>query len=172
MKVSEEVARRFANGDELAVQEVYETYRSLLFFIIVSIVKNEEDAKDLLQETFIKALANASKLVQMSAFERYLTLIAKNLALNFVRDHGQECPLGSLLEIYGEEDHSNSLLQEMNSCLSDRENVIVSYALVYGYSFREIALLTGVSKSQVHALYQGALKKMKAHYQGGSLHVR
>jgi RNA polymerase sigma factor (sigma-70 family) len=86
VKVSRQTVRPFIAGDEEAIPEVYLSYRSLVFFIIVSIVKNEEDAKDLYQDTFVDAIAKARSIANIDGFEQYLTRIARNKALNFVKE--------------------------------------------------------------------------------------
>jgi DNA-directed RNA polymerase specialized sigma24 family protein len=40
-------------GNHEAFHEVYQQYRSLLYVIILSIVKHEATAEDLLQDTFL-----------------------------------------------------------------------------------------------------------------------
>jgi RNA polymerase sigma factor (sigma-70 family) len=166
VKVSKTTVDGFIHGQDEAVKEVYQAYRSLLYFIIVSIVKNEEDAKDLYQDTFIDAIKNAPLLRNPAGFEQYLTSIAKNKALNFVRQQKHVAEIGSLLEIYGEEESHNSLLLELHDYLSDLENIMVTYHLVYGYGFREIASLTGVPSSSCQLIYAKALKKIKCHIGG------
>ena len=166
MKVSRQTVRLFIAGDEEAIQEVYLSYRSLIFFIIVSIVKNEEDAKDLYQDTFVDAIAKARSIANIDGFEQYLTRIARNKALNFVKEKNHLTDIGSLLDLYGEEESHNSLLLEMHDYLSDLENIMVTYHIVYGYGFRDIAELTGIPSSSCSHYYQVALSKIKTHIGG------
>jgi RNA polymerase sigma factor (sigma-70 family) len=166
VKVSSATVRRFIAHEDGAIEEVYLSYRSLVFFIIVSIVKNEEDAKDLYEETFVEAIEKAATIKDVMAFDQFITTIAKNKALNFVKAQRHLADIGSLLELYGEEESHNSLLLEMHDYLTDLENIMVTYHIVYGYGFREISDLTQVPSSTCHYLYKGALGKIKAHLGG------
>jgi RNA polymerase sigma factor (sigma-70 family) len=166
VKVSRATVRLFIAGGEEAIQEVYLSYRSLVFFIIVSIVKNEEDAKDLYQDTFVEAIAKAKTLNNIDDFQQFLTTIARNKALNFVKEKNHLTEIGSLLDLYGEEESHNSLLLEMHDYLSDLENIMVTYHIVYGYGFRDIAELTGIPRSSCSHYYQIALSKIKTHIGG------
>lgn len=166
MKVSRKVAALFLSGDEGARAEVYEAYRRILFFLIASLVNNPEDAKDLLSETFLKAMEHASHIHDPKALDSYLTQTALHLSYDFLAAKKEAVPYDSVEEILGEESHDNYYLQELNSLLSDRENLIVTLIVLYGYSLRESASLLGLSKSEVHLIYQGAMQKLKAAYQG------
>jgi RNA polymerase sigma-70 factor (ECF subfamily) len=166
VKLPLKVTCGFVSGDEESIQEVYYAYRKLLFFIIVSIVKNEEDAKDLLQETFLKAIENRRSIANPKYLEAYLTATARNLAINFAKKSKPDVSYEDLEEVYGEEEKDNAYLQEMNAYLTDKENIIILYRIEYGYSFRAIADLTGIPVSTVVLRYKTALAKAKAHYRG------
>ncbi len=170
VKLPLKVSYGFVSGDEASIQEVYVAYRKLLFFIIVSIVKNEEDAKDLLQETFLKAIENRRSIANPKFLDSYLTATARNLALNFAQKKRPEVSYEDLEEVYGEEEKDNVYLQEMNAYLTDKENIVILYKIEYGYSFRAIAALTGIPVSTVALRYKAALAKAKAHY-GGTNHA-
>jgi RNA polymerase sigma factor (sigma-70 family) len=166
MKVSPKTARLFLSGDKEAWAEVYEAYRRILFFLIASIVNNPEDAKDLLSETFIKAREHASSIRDPKALDSYLTKSALHLSYDFLSAKKENVSYDSVEEILGEESHDNYYLQELNSFLSDRENLVVTLIVLYGYSLRETATLLSISKSEAHLLYHSALRKLKAAYQG------
>jgi RNA polymerase sigma factor (sigma-70 family) len=166
LKVSLAVVDGFKHAQPEAIKEVYLAYKSLVYFLIVSIVKNEEDAKDIYQDTFVEAIQSAPSLKNPKGFESYLTTIATHKALNFVRQKSHQVDIGSLLDIYGEEESHNSLLLEMHDYLTDLENIMVTYHIYYGYGFRDISKLTNVPSSSCHQIYKKALGKIKAHLGG------
>ena len=153
------------NGDSTAFNIVYANYRALLYFIIVSIVKNEEDAKDLLQETFIKIYENASNLRDNDKFHAWSSGIAKNLALNHLKLRQREVELSDdALEVIGREDETFRFLQDWNAHLSDTENAVIAYKIVYEFTFLEIAQFLHTPLSTVYKVYREALKKLKKSY--------
>ncbi len=60
-----------------------------IFLIIYRIVGNVPDAQDLTQETFIKALQRQEQLKDAEKAAHWLSRIATNTALDFLRRHGR-----------------------------------------------------------------------------------
>ena len=60
-----------------------------IFLLIYRIVGNVDDAQDLTQETFIKALQRKSQLKELDKAEHWLSRIASNTAIDFLRRHGR-----------------------------------------------------------------------------------
>jgi RNA polymerase sigma-70 factor (ECF subfamily) len=166
MRVKRKVVRDLINKDQDAFNEVYASYRKLLFFIIVSIVKNETIAEDLLQDTFVKVYEAVGNLKDLDSFHSYITLTAKNLALNEVKKMRRVESLDPLEDIYGVEEQSFTLLDEIAAYLTDLENTIVIYKIVHDRGFKEISDLTDIPLSTVYQIYTRALKKIKDHYGG------
>src|SRR4051812_14510639 len=75
-----------------------------IFVQIYRIVGNVADAQDLTQETFIKALQRQEQLKDELKAAHWLSRIATNTALDFLRRHGrvQLCELEAAPEISGD----------------------------------------------------------------------
>jgi RNA polymerase sigma-70 factor (ECF subfamily) len=56
-----------------------------IFLLIYRIVGNVDDAQDLTQETFIKALQRKSQLKELDKAEHWLSRIASNTAIDYLR---------------------------------------------------------------------------------------
>ena len=166
MLVKRKVVLALIKKDAEAFNQVYSAYRKLLFFIIVSIVKNETIAEDLLQDTFLKVYEAVGNLKNPDSFHSYITMTAKNLALNELKKMRRVESFEPLEEIYGYEEQSFTLLDEIADYLSDIENTIVVYKIVHERGFQEISTLMDIPLSTVYQIYQKALKKIKEHYQG------
>jgi len=164
--VSKKVVRDLKRRDERAFNEVYASYRKLLFFIIVSITKNETSAEDILQDTFVKVYEAVENLEDDANFHSYICTTAKNLALNEIKRSRKVEELDPLLDVYGHEDEQFGLLKEIGDYLSDLENTIVIYKIVHGFGFKEISDFTGIPLSTVYQIYRRALVKIKEHYGG------
>lgn len=166
MLVKRKVVLALIKKDAEAFNQVYSAYRKLLFFIIVSIVKNETIAEDLLQDTFLKVYEAVGNLKDPNSFHSYITMTAKNLALNELKKMRLVESFEPIEEIYGYEEQSFTLLDEIADYLSDIENTIVVYKIVHERGFQEISTLMDIPLSTVYQIYQKALKKIKEHYQG------
>lgn len=73
--------QRAAAGDEAAYRLIVERYHGLVFRVIAEIVRDDQQAEDLAQECFMSAYRNLRTLEEPRAFKRWLTTIAKHLAL-------------------------------------------------------------------------------------------
>src|SRR5664279_3043382 len=60
-----------------------------IFLLIYRIVGNVEDAQDLAQETFIKALQRRDQLRDLDKAGHWLSRIASNTAIDHLRRHGR-----------------------------------------------------------------------------------
>src|SRR4051812_35486600 len=60
-----------------------------VFLLIYRIVRNVDDAQDLTQETFIKALQRQDQIKDLEKATHWLSRIATNTAIDFLRRHGR-----------------------------------------------------------------------------------
>jgi RNA polymerase sigma-70 factor (ECF subfamily) len=73
-----------ASARDAQTQFIQENLRRI-FLLIYRIVGNVDDAQDLTQETFIKALQRRSQLKSVDKAERWLSRIASNTAIDYLR---------------------------------------------------------------------------------------
>ena len=152
----------FKRGDHDAFHQVYHHYRSLLYVVILGIVRHEATAEDVLQESFLTMYQQANTLRQLDHFQAWAIRIAQRKAINAWKQ--------SKIESW-QEDHEQtpapedkSLFQTWHAHLSDQENLIVAYKLVYDLTYADIQRLMNVSVPRIQQLYQQALEKLKRMY--------
>lgn len=68
-------------------EAIYYRYKNTLFYKALSIVKNEKDAEDILQEAFIKIAKNMDSIDDIKTKETisFLMVITKNTAYDYIR---------------------------------------------------------------------------------------
>ncbi len=165
MKIlDKETFTAFQRGNHLAFQKVYEQFRSLLYVVILSIVKHEATTEDLLQDTFLKIYQKGHLVRDPSKFQAWVVMIAKHTALNELKRHKDESWQDTYDHTAMSED-GKSLFQTWHRNLSDEENLIIAYKIVYDLGFEDIAKLRNASLSHVYKIYQQALEKLKEVYQ-------
>ena len=71
-----------------------------IFLLIYRIVRNVDDAQELTQEAFIKALQRKDQLKELDKAAHWLSRIASNTAIDFLRRNGKVnfCEIDSLVE--------------------------------------------------------------------------
>ncbi|UBM59176.1 sigma-70 family RNA polymerase sigma factor [Marinilongibacter aquaticus] len=151
-------------GNEQAFRSLFEAYGSMVFSIGLRYMGDQDAAKDLLQETFIKLHSKIKNYEFKGSFEGWLKRMAVNTAVDEIRKHR----IWSLAERMEENMWEASALssEEILSELSAQELLELiralptAYGLVFnlyvieGYKHTEIAKMLGISegtsKSNLH----------------------
>jgi len=79
------VLRAVNNKDQQAYSELMERYRDSIFFMLLKMVNNRDDAEDLTIEAFGKAFNRLHQYVPNYAFSTWLFRIATNNCIDFLR---------------------------------------------------------------------------------------
>jgi RNA polymerase sigma-70 factor (ECF subfamily) len=72
-------------GNQKAQLQVYKLYSEAMYFVACRYVKDEEEAKDIMQEGFLKAFQNIHKNIEPKAFGSWLKRIIINQCLDRLR---------------------------------------------------------------------------------------
>ena len=84
--LEQHIVQLLENGDEAALNLLYENYADSLYGVILKITRNEEIAQDALQESFIKIWKNSKKYDSTKAkLFTWLYRIARNTAIDKLR---------------------------------------------------------------------------------------
>ncbi len=92
------LARQAANGDRTAFDKLYEQTKSGVWFTCIQLLKNEENAKDIMQETYLTALEKLSTLPNFDGIQGWLNKVAANKC----KDHLRSSIVSSQAEDGGE----------------------------------------------------------------------
>ena len=76
---------RCQQGDTAAFDELITRYRTRIYAMIYNMVRNEEDAWDLAQESFVKAWKSIPRFKGQSAFYTWLYRIGMNVTIDWLR---------------------------------------------------------------------------------------
>lgn len=160
------IIKEIKNGNKEIFGKLVEKYQDSLFTFIFYSVKDEGNAKDILQETFIKALKEIDKYKEEGKFKAWLWTIARNKVMDFYRKGGKTVPLEE--EIIKQEDETSqkALGQiELNHIKSLIENLPPEQKeviLMRQYlSFKEIASVLNCPLGTVLARLNRAIKKIQ-----------
>jgi len=73
------------NGSAVCFEELYVQYHKKVFAVIKTMIRNDADAEDILQQTFLNAWRNLKNLLDPSAFNTWIQRIAINLCKELLR---------------------------------------------------------------------------------------
>ncbi len=87
--------RRARDGDREAFAGLVRRYRTQAMYIAIGFLGNEEDARDLTQEAFLRALVHMHRFEVERPFFPWFYKILRNLCFNHLAKKGRhgECPL-------------------------------------------------------------------------------
>ncbi|MCX6243608.1 MAG: sigma-70 family RNA polymerase sigma factor [Bacteroidetes bacterium] len=104
------VQQALNDGDQKAYAELLNNYRDSLYFMLLKMTNNPEDADDLTIEAFGKAFKNLHQYTAEYAFSTWLFRIAANNCIDFMRKH-RRLQFTSGVNADGEEseDHPSNL---------------------------------------------------------------
>jgi RNA polymerase sigma-70 factor, ECF subfamily len=162
---------------QLAAQELQNRFISdnlrRIFLLIYRIVRNVDDAQDLTQEAFIKALQRKDQLKELDKAAHWLSRIASNTAIDFLRRNGKVnfCEIDSLVEPLSEPSETpeqavlrsehRAYLEEGLTALTPRERTALLLRDVEGMPAEVVAEQMCCSKATVRSHIANARIKMK-----------
>ncbi len=79
------LVKKAAGGDQKAYAELLGRYRDAIYFMLLKMVNNSDDADDLTIEAFGKAFKNINQYTPNYAFSTWLFKIATNNCIDFIR---------------------------------------------------------------------------------------
>ncbi len=170
-----ECIKKMQSGDRSGLREIYDAYLSYIYRIILGVVTNPEDAKDLTSEFFIKLYTNAASFKEGNGHKAYLKTIAHNMAIDFLRKSRHEVlesmsvsedeetvsyePIGA--DNVEEEVISNYSIKEALSTLKEKERIIIDMKVLSEMTFEEIAATLKIPLGTVTWRYREAIKKLR-----------
>ena len=141
---------------------IYEEYFDRVYYKVLSVVKNDDDAEDICQETFISVYKNLSKFREESNIYTWIYRIAINKTYDFFKKRKIEFEINDDVLSLPEDVNFDTkvILQEKLKLISDKEREIIILKDIYGYKLKEIAEMKDMNLSTVKSVYYKALKDM------------
>ena len=141
---------------------IYEEYFDRVYYKVLSVVKNDDDAEDICQETFISVYKNLSKFREESNIYTWIYRIAINKTYDFFKKRKLEFEINDDVLSLPEDVNFDTkvILQEKLKLISEKEREIVILKDIYGYKLKEIAEMKDMNLSTVKSVYYKALKDM------------
>ena len=141
---------------------IYEEYFDRVYYKVLSVVKNNDDAEDICQETFISVYKNLSKFREESNIYTWIYRIAINKTYDFFKKRKLEFEINDEVLSLPEDINFDTkvILEEKLKLISEKEKEIVILKDIYGYKLKEIEEIKNMNLSTVKSVYYKALKDM------------
>src|SRR6188508_2131567 len=178
----EELVARSIGGDNDSFNELILRWERPIFALAYRTIGREEDARDVCQETFLRAFRALPGFRGQAKFSSWLYRIALNLCRDWIRRQrrtptvsapegvdlielaSEQGPVESIEELVARREISAAVAEAMK-LLPDEQRTAIVLKEYHGLTFQEIADLQGCPLSTVKTrLYQG-LSVLRRHLQ-------
>jgi len=148
------VIQQCLDGSSDAQRELYERFSSVLFAICLRYSKDEDQAQDMLQESYIKIFNNLGNFKFQGSFEGWLKRICVNQCLDYIRkdrshlftDVNDDALQFSIPEKSSDTLNEKYLMTLLRQLPLGYRTVFNMYA-IEGYAHSEIASILGISEN-------------------------
>lgn len=168
-EIHREIVEACKKGNSQSQYELYELYSKAMYNICFRMLKNEMDAEDLLQNSFIDVFTKIDSFRFQSSIGAWIKRIVINNCINFLKkrrlyfeevteqlgqiEEPQEVPTSSL---------SIDTIKRAMLQLPDGYRVVFSLYLIEGYDHQEIADILNVSVATSKSQYSRAKSKLRS----------
>ncbi len=150
-------------GNPVMQKKLYDQYAPKMYGICLRYAANSEDAKDILQDGFLKVFTNLSKFKAMGSFEGWMRRIFVNTAIEHYRRKNQLYAISENQEEHIPNQEVSALdaleaddLIRLISELPNGYRTVFNLFAIEGYSHKEIANMMNVSEGTSKSQYARA----------------
>lgn len=146
-------------------ERIYYSYRHLLYQVAFRILHQEQDAEDVVHDTFLKVIQIIDKIVQpvCPQTQHLIVIIAENKSLDILRKRKKVQFVDfndAYVEGYTLELPDGSVGKCLNA-LPTRYRDVLILRHHYGYHLKEIAFILDISEENVKKIHQRAKRSFQ-----------
>lgn len=180
----DELIDGYLNGDTSYFNQLLDRHKTRLFDYIYRHIGGRQEAEDIFQEVFYRAINNLKYYRKEGRFRAWLFKIALNICIDHIRKKRKITVVSLNQQFFNEETEGASLeaiivsdspspsktvndkeveklLQEAIECLSGEQKSVLCLRIYAGLSFREISQALGCSINTVLARMHYALRNLR-----------
>lgn len=166
--IEDQLIKRVAKYDSAAFEELYNESSGAVFGLAMSILGNQADADDVVQDTYISIYNNATKYKGKGKAMAWIFTIARNHALMKIRERKKHSHV-DLDDVYniGEENtmeedmYKENLISVLLDTLKADERQIVVMHAMSNIKHKDIANIMDMPLSTVLSKYKRSLEKIR-----------
>ena len=151
---------------DIAFQKIYTQYNKLIYGIAFGILKNKEDAEDIVQIFFSKLYTIEKEKLPREKIASWIYTVIKNEAISLLRKKKDHFDIETIYEIEDKDNEINNLIdkEEFNKLISkldDKEREIITLKIIAGLPFEEIAKLLNKPSGTIKWRYYKSIHTLK-----------
>ncbi|MGM0532256.1 MAG: RNA polymerase sigma factor [Bacteroidota bacterium] len=171
-----DIVKACLKGDSKAQAQLYKQYAGRLYTLCLRYTNNEDEAKDILQESFIKIFEKLRQYKSKGSLEGWMRKIVVNTALEKIRKESRFVLVEDEAMVENDKYKYEHVLEDIgrNELLEMIQELSVQYRMVFnlyaieGYSHKEISkklnISEGTSKSNLSRARELLKSKIETRY--------
>ena len=165
----EKVISACINGEAWAMRLVYEEFYSHMLPVCMRYANNDDDARDIVHEGFIKVFRHISKYKIGTSFQAWIKRIMVNASIDYYRKESRK-RTSDLDVAYDLKSSDEDAVSKLNAeeiikalqLLSPIYRSVFNLYVVEGYSHKEVSDILGISESTSRSNLVKARIKLRA----------
>ena len=165
---------KFIKGDIKYFEDIYTEYHDKVYFIALSVLKNEQDSEDITQEVFTQVYKSINNLDDIDKFNAWISKIAISKSIDSIRNKKRinnkesygdydflQIDSGENIESNLIEHERNKLILNLIQQLPEKKRIVLSLFYYNELKIDEIAKVVGCPVGTVKSRLNSAKKELK-----------
>ncbi len=150
------IIKKVLEGDTASFAEIVVRYQQIIFNLTYQMTGNEEDARDLTQEIFIRAYMNLDRIDPHYKFFSWLYRLGVNQTLDFIKRRKPLILTENLMahDRYAENENGNltekkTYVRKAIQKLKPKYRLLIVMKYYSAFSYDQMSLITGIPEKKV-----------------------
>ena len=151
--------------DKVAFQQLIEQHEKAMYQMAKSILKNDDDVADAMQETIMTCWEKIDTLKKDKYFKTWLIRILINNSNAILKKRMRSIEECGIPEVWDQDEgYSNVEWKNFLNCLDEKYRIIIMLYYVQGFKTREIADILQMNENTVRGRLVTARNKLEEQY--------
>lgn len=155
---------KLQDGEMNVFDSIYHETKSVVYYTILSILKDKSLAEDIMQDTYLKCIEKIHSFKPRYGFKSWIVTIARNLAINEYNKRKRELSYDPNVDeyVFGHEESTSEkelIVKDILNYLDEEEREVVVMHILGDMKHREIADVLKKPIGTITWIYNKAIKK-------------
>lgn len=172
-QIDEQIIEQCRRGDKNAFRIVVQNYQRLVFSIALKMLCDEDAAKDIVQETFIRIWQNIRNFERGRNFQTWIYTITSRLCLDALEKENRLDPMPedeACFQDFADEKSPQRMLENkelisviktLTNRLSDKQRIVFTLVYLENLETKEVEKITGMDADKIKSNLYVARKTIK-----------
>jgi len=178
-----QMAEALEESERTAVMDIYQRYKKYILAIALDIVKNQQDAEDILNDVMIKIMKNIHNFMNSDGnkIESQIVIYTRSTAIDYYRRNKKELERRATLTFINEdgeaeetdiaaEDNTEEVvlsaenaekMKKLLLSLPRKSQYIIELICLHNYSYKEVGVVLDASPNSVATGYMRIKRKLR-----------